>query len=308
MLGGRRRGARAAAGRRRPAARASLAAHVRTLLDEVEGATRAPRGRVAAAGAARAHRRASATATSTRVRAARRRRHRARRVRAPRSPPSSRAPCSARSTGPCTGSGPTARSDRRRRRGDASPTYLVARHHESNGTDMRRHRRRPRSTHDSRCTSTASASRCSSTRYKTLLEVLREDLQLTGTKHGCELGECGACAVLLDGEPVLSCLVLGVECDGRDVDDRRGAGDGRPAASAAGGVRRPRRRAVRLLHAGHPGHGQGAARSRARRRRASGSARRCRATSAAAPATSRSSRRSKRRRARMRGGEPRTAR
>jgi carbon-monoxide dehydrogenase small subunit len=53
--------------------------------------------------------------------------------------------------------------------------------------------------------------------YKTLLEVLREDLQLTGTKHGCELGECGACAVLLDGEPVLSCLVLGVACAGRDV-------------------------------------------------------------------------------------------
>jgi carbon-monoxide dehydrogenase small subunit len=52
---------------------------------------------------------------------------------------------------------------------------------------------------------------------KTLLEVLREDLQLTGTKHGCELGECGACAVLLDGEPVLSCLVLGVECTGRHV-------------------------------------------------------------------------------------------
>jgi len=53
--------------------------------------------------------------------------------------------------------------------------------------------------------------------YKTLLEVLREDLQLTGTKHGCELGECGACAVLLDGEPVLSCLVLGVECEGRAI-------------------------------------------------------------------------------------------
>lgn len=53
--------------------------------------------------------------------------------------------------------------------------------------------------------------------YKTLLEALREDLQLTGTKHGCELGECGACAVLLDGEPVLSCLALAVECDGRDV-------------------------------------------------------------------------------------------
>jgi carbon-monoxide dehydrogenase small subunit len=53
--------------------------------------------------------------------------------------------------------------------------------------------------------------------YKTLLEVLREDLNLCGTKHGCELGECGACAVLLDGQPVLSCLVLGAECEGRDV-------------------------------------------------------------------------------------------
>ena len=53
--------------------------------------------------------------------------------------------------------------------------------------------------------------------YKTLLEILREDLRLTGTKHGCELGECGACAVLLDGNPVLSCLVLGLECDGREV-------------------------------------------------------------------------------------------
>src|SRR3954454_1263806 len=53
--------------------------------------------------------------------------------------------------------------------------------------------------------------------YKTLLEVLREDLNLCGTKHGCELGECGACAVILDRQPVLSCLVLGVECNGRDV-------------------------------------------------------------------------------------------
>ncbi len=52
---------------------------------------------------------------------------------------------------------------------------------------------------------------------KTLLEVLREDLGLTGTKHGCELGECGACAVLLDGELVLSCLVPAVECGGRAV-------------------------------------------------------------------------------------------
>ncbi|HMA42949.1 MAG TPA: (2Fe-2S)-binding protein [Gemmatimonadales bacterium] len=53
--------------------------------------------------------------------------------------------------------------------------------------------------------------------HKTLLEVLREDLGLTGTKHGCELGECGTCAVLLDGRPVLSCLVLGLACDGKRV-------------------------------------------------------------------------------------------
>jgi aerobic-type carbon monoxide dehydrogenase small subunit (CoxS/CutS family) len=53
--------------------------------------------------------------------------------------------------------------------------------------------------------------------YKTLLEVLREDLGHTGTKHGCELGECGACAVLLDGKPVLSCLLLALECDKRNV-------------------------------------------------------------------------------------------
>jgi aerobic-type carbon monoxide dehydrogenase small subunit (CoxS/CutS family) len=53
--------------------------------------------------------------------------------------------------------------------------------------------------------------------HKTLLEVLREDLALTGTKHGCELGECGTCAVLVDDVPVLSCLVLGAACDGHRV-------------------------------------------------------------------------------------------
>ncbi|HEX4825072.1 MAG TPA: (2Fe-2S)-binding protein [Candidatus Polarisedimenticolaceae bacterium] len=58
--------------------------------------------------------------------------------------------------------------------------------------------------------------------YKTLLEVLREDLGLTGTKHGCELGECGACAVLLDGTPVLSCLVVAAACDGRSVETVEG--------------------------------------------------------------------------------------
>ncbi len=53
--------------------------------------------------------------------------------------------------------------------------------------------------------------------HKTLLEVLREDLGLTGTKHGCELGECGTCTVLLDGKPVLSCLLLPVQIAGRSI-------------------------------------------------------------------------------------------
>jgi carbon-monoxide dehydrogenase small subunit len=62
--------------------------------------------------------------------------------------------------------------------------------------------------------------------YKTLLEVLREDLGLTGTKHGCELGECGACAVILDGDLVLSCLVAAVECQGRSTTTVEGLRDG----------------------------------------------------------------------------------
>ena len=62
--------------------------------------------------------------------------------------------------------------------------------------------------------------------YKTLLEVLREDLGLTGTKHGCELGECGACAVLVDGQPRLSCLVLAVESQGADVQTIEGLAAG----------------------------------------------------------------------------------
>ncbi|MGH9368281.1 MAG: (2Fe-2S)-binding protein [Thermoanaerobaculia bacterium] len=63
--------------------------------------------------------------------------------------------------------------------------------------------------------------------YKTLLELLREDLGLPGTKHGCELGECGTCALLVDGQPVLSCLYLGLECEGRRVETVEGmAGPG----------------------------------------------------------------------------------
>jgi carbon-monoxide dehydrogenase small subunit len=62
--------------------------------------------------------------------------------------------------------------------------------------------------------------------HKTLLEVLREDLGLTGTKHGCELGECGTCTVLVDGEPVLSCLALPVETEGCRITTVEGIAEG----------------------------------------------------------------------------------
>lgn len=64
--------------------------------------------------------------------------------------------------------------------------------------------------------------------HKTLLEVLREDLALTGTKHGCELGECGTCTVLVDGRSILSCLMLGLDAEGREVTSVEGmAQDGK---------------------------------------------------------------------------------
>ena len=58
--------------------------------------------------------------------------------------------------------------------------------------------------------------------HHTLLEVLREECGLTGTKHGCELGECGSCTVLVDGRPVLSCLVLAAELEGRSIETVEG--------------------------------------------------------------------------------------
>jgi len=59
-----------------------------------------------------------------------------------------------------------------------------------------------------------------------LLNLLRERLDLTGSKYGCGIGECGACTVLLDGEPVLGCMTLAVDCDGRNVETIEGLGDG----------------------------------------------------------------------------------
>jgi len=59
-----------------------------------------------------------------------------------------------------------------------------------------------------------------------LLNLLRERLDLTGSKYGCGIGECGACTVLLDGEPVLGCMTLAVDCDGRTVETIEGLSDG----------------------------------------------------------------------------------
>lgn len=61
---------------------------------------------------------------------------------------------------------------------------------------------------------------------RTLLDLLREDWELTGTKRGCDNGECGACTVLLDGQPVNACLVFAVEADGKEVLTIEGLAEG----------------------------------------------------------------------------------
>lgn len=68
--------------------------------------------------------------------------------------------------------------------------------------------------------------------HRTLLELLREDLGLTGTKHGCETGECGACTVLLDGEPVYACLTVASQAGGRSVTTIEGVPEEHPLVQA----------------------------------------------------------------------------
>ena len=128
----------------------------------------------------------------------------------------------------------------------------------------------------------------------TLLDCLRDKLLLNGAHAGCEHGVCGACTVLLDGEPVRSCLMFAVQADGYAITTIEGLTPGPgELIVAAGCVLRDARHAVRLLHAGDDPRRARAACDERRSRRARTSSRPSPATSAAAPAMRRSSRRSR---------------
>ena len=84
--------------------------------------------------------------------------------------------------------------------------------------------------------------------FASLLDTLRDELHLTGTKKGCDEGDCGACTVILDGKTVTSCLVLAMDANGRDVLTVEGLAPGREAPPGPAGLSGGRWRAVRLLH------------------------------------------------------------
>ena len=109
--------------------------------------------------------------------------------------------------------------------------------------------------------STACAQRIEVEDRWTLVEMIRDHVGLTGTKIGCDRGECGACTVLLDGRPIYSCSQLAVWADGRSVPTVEGPRARRPARPVAAGVHRSRRAAVRLLHVRAADGREGAARA-----------------------------------------------
>ena len=123
----------------------------------------------------------------------------------------------------------------------------------------------------------------------TLVDWLREDLRLTGTHVGCEHGICGACSVMLDGEPVRSCLMYAVQANGHRVTTVEGLAQPDGVHERAAGQLLPdARAAVRLLHARNADRGAGTARTPTRIRPTCRFARRSAATCAAAPVISRS--------------------
>ncbi len=95
---------------------------------------------------------------------------------------------------------------------------------------------------------------------QTLLDCLRDELDLTGSKEGCASGDCGACSVTLDGRLVCSCLVLGVEANGKKIETIEGMAKGDKLHPLQQKFLEHAALAVRHLHAGRPRRRQGAAR------------------------------------------------
>ena len=94
----------------------------------------------------------------------------------------------------------------------------------------------------------------------TLLQLLREHFNLTGAKLGCDVGDCGACTVIVDGQAVNSCLMLAGQADGRQTPHHRGLGQPRPPAHDPDDLREQRCAAMRLLRPRRADVGQGLAR------------------------------------------------
>ena len=92
---------------------------------------------------------------------------------------------------------------------------------------------------------------------RTLVEVLRETLGLTGTKKSCNEGECGACTVLMDGKPVASCLVLAIDAQGKEIVTIEGLAERRKTSSHPGSLLETWSDSVRFLHARNGDVGQG---------------------------------------------------